>query len=59
MLEHRGESQSRDTELLAVLSHGLRASEVLGLNVGDYDGVRLTIREAKDDSTGTVPIRFS
>jgi len=43
-LEERGESQSRDTALLAVLNHGLRASEVWGLNVGDYDGVRLTIR---------------
>ncbi len=55
-LEYRGESQSRDTALLAVLSHGLRASEVLGLNVGDYGGMRLTIREAKDDNTGTVPL---
>jgi len=55
-LEYRGETQSRDTALLAILSHGLRASEVLGLNVDDYDGVRLTIREAKDDSTGTVPL---
>ena len=55
-LEYRKESQSRDRALLAVLSHGLRASEVSGLNVGDYDGVRLTIREAKDDSTGTVPL---
>ncbi|MBV8886610.1 MAG: site-specific integrase [Chroococcidiopsidaceae cyanobacterium CP_BM_RX_35] len=56
VLEYRGESQSRDKALLAVLSHGLRASEVLGLNVSDYDGVCLTIREAKDDSTGTVPL---
>lgn len=46
----------RDTALLAILSHGLRAGEVCGLNVGDYDGIRLTIRQAKDDSTGTVPL---
>lgn len=55
-LEARGETQGRDSALLAVLSHGLRAEEVVNLNVGDYDGVRLTIREAKDDSTGTVPL---
>ena len=42
VVEDRGESRSRDTALLAVLSHGLRASEAVGLNVGDYDGVRLT-----------------
>jgi integrase/recombinase XerD len=46
----------RDRALFAVLSHGLRAEEVVNLNVEDYDGVRLTIREAKDDSTGTVPL---
>lgn len=46
----------RDAALLGVLAHGLRAGEVAALNVGDYDGVRLTIRKGKDDSTGTVPL---
>ncbi len=55
-LEERGETQVRDRALMAVLSHGLRADEVVRLNVEDYDGVRVTIREAKDDSTGTVPL---
>jgi len=55
-LTQRGETQIRDFALIAVLSHGLRSSEVCGLNVGDYDGVRLHIRTAKDDSTGTVPL---
>ena len=55
-LGQRGETKLRDTALLAVLSHGLRAGEVCGLNVSDYDGVRLTICKAKDDSTGTVPL---
>lgn len=55
-LAQRGETQVRDTALLAVISHGLRASEVCGLNVGDYDGTRLRIRVAKADSTGTVPL---
>lgn len=56
VLVQRGETQGRDLALIAVLSHGLRASEVCGLNVGDYDGVRVYVREAKDDSTGTVPL---
>jgi integrase/recombinase XerD len=55
-LEKRGETEVRDRALLAVLGHGLRAEEVVNLNVEDYDGVRLMIREAKDDSTGTVPL---
>jgi integrase/recombinase XerD len=55
-LEVRGETEVRDCALLAVLGHGLRAEEVVNLNVADYDGVRLAIREAKDDSTGTVPL---
>ncbi|MBW4659716.1 MAG: tyrosine-type recombinase/integrase [Drouetiella hepatica Uher 2000/2452] len=55
-LEKRGETEMRDRSLLAVLSHGLRAEEVVNLNVEDFDGVRLTIRQAKDDSTGTVPL---
>jgi integrase/recombinase XerD len=55
-LEERGETEVRDRALLAVLSHGLRAEEVVNLNLGDYDGVRLTIRTAKNDSTGTVPL---
>ena len=55
-LEYRGVSQERDRALFAVLEHGLRAGEVSQLNIGDYDGVRLEIRRAKDDSTGKVPL---
>jgi integrase/recombinase XerD len=55
-LEQRGPFQLRDTALVAVLAHGLRACEVERLNLGDYDGVRLRVAEAKDDSTGTVPL---
>jgi integrase/recombinase XerD len=46
----------RNMALLAVLGHGLRAQEVSNLNIGDFDGQRLKIREAKADSKGTVPI---
>lgn len=55
-LERRGHSRLRDTALLAVLSHGLRAKEASHLNVEDYDGRRLHIREAKQGSTGRVPV---
>lgn len=48
--------QLRNAALLSILSHGLRAGEVAGLTVGDFDGKRLYIRVAKDDSTGTVPL---
>ncbi|MEO1131178.1 MAG: tyrosine-type recombinase/integrase [Cyanobacteria bacterium J06639_1] len=56
-IEWKEGTQERDRALVAVLLHGLRRSEVSALNVGDYDGVRLTIREAKADSTGRVPLR--
>jgi integrase/recombinase XerD len=46
----------RNMALLAVLRHGLRAQEVSNLNMADFDGQRLKIREAKADSKGTVPI---
>jgi integrase/recombinase XerD len=46
----------RNMALLAVLGHGLRAQEVSNLNIADFDGQRLKIREAKADSKGTVPI---
>jgi integrase/recombinase XerD len=46
----------RNMALLSVLSHGLRAQEVSNLNIGDFDGQRLKIREAKADSKGTVQI---
>jgi integrase/recombinase XerD len=55
-LERRGHSRLRDTTLLAVLGHGLRAEEASHLNVEDYDGKRLHIREAKQGSTGRVPL---
>lgn len=55
-LTQRGETEIRDRALLSVLEHGLRGSEVMALNIGDYDGTRLLIRQAKYDSVGTVPL---
>ncbi len=48
----------RNVALLSVLRHGLRAQEVSNLNLGDFDGQRVRIRQAKADSKGTVPIDF-
>lgn len=55
-LEQRGNLKLRDTALLAVLSHGLRAEEASQLNIEDYDGARLHIRKAKQGSIGKVPV---
>ena len=55
-LLYRGEMQVRDRAILAVLEHGLRAEEVSQLNISDYDGERVKIRQAKHDSTGSVPL---
>jgi integrase/recombinase XerD len=46
----------RNMALVSVLLHGLRAEEVSALNIEDYDGQRLRIREAKADSKGYVPL---
>ncbi|WP_242541941.1 tyrosine-type recombinase/integrase [Leptolyngbya sp. Cla-17] len=46
----------RNIALITVLLHGLRAEEVSMLNLEDYDGRRLRIREAKADSKGWVPL---
>jgi integrase/recombinase XerD len=46
----------RNMALLMVLGHGLRAAEASALNIGDYDGQRLKIQQAKADSKGIVPI---
>ena len=46
----------RNLAIFGLLLHGLRASEVCALNIGDYDGVRVDIKQAKAGSVGTVPL---
>jgi integrase/recombinase XerD len=46
----------RNRAIFGLLLHGLRASEVCALNIEDYDGIRVDIREAKAGSVGTVPL---
>ncbi|MEO0769150.1 MAG: tyrosine-type recombinase/integrase, partial [Cyanobacteria bacterium J06649_4] len=46
----------RDTAIFALLKHGLRAKEVSKLNVGDYGGQSVQVRDAKWRSDGAVPL---
>ncbi|WP_448571899.1 tyrosine-type recombinase/integrase [Trichothermofontia sp.] len=46
----------RDRALVSVLLHGLRAQSVSLLDVGNYDGLRLHVRQDKADSKGFVPL---
>lgn len=48
--------KERNRALWAVLLHGLRAEEVSNLNLVDYTGEELIVRQAKHDSTGEVPL---
>jgi integrase/recombinase XerD len=51
-----GSIPERNLAIVLVLLHGLRASEIVNLNLEDYDGQRLNIRQAKADSKGKVPL---
>ena len=56
-LSERGETAARDAAIFCLLFFaGLRANEVSGLNVGDFNGTEVVITEAKHDSTGRVPV---
>lgn len=56
-LDYLGETKQRDTALLHVLSHGLRAGEVVGLNVGAFDGKLLFVADSKNNEPRLVPLR--
>lgn len=50
------DSWIRDRALMWVLWHGLRASEVLALDLQDYDGQGLRVRTAKGGGIRNVPL---
>ena len=56
-LSYRGESEVRDHAILHVLAHGLRASEVSALDIRNYDGKGLGVKDAKWGSDGRVPLK--
>ncbi|EDX82794.1 Phage integrase, N-terminal SAM-like domain protein [Synechococcus sp. PCC 7335] len=58
-LEYRGQREqlsTRDTAIFELLKHGLRATEVSKLNIGDYNGQAVQVSKAKWRSDGTVPL---
>ncbi|WP_242065187.1 tyrosine-type recombinase/integrase [Nostoc sp. FACHB-133] len=56
-LELLGETKQRDTALVHILSHGLRAGEVVQLNVGSFDGKLLFLPDTKTNEPRLVPLR--
>ncbi len=55
-LAYRGQLCTRDTAIVWVLKHGLRASEISALNVGDYKEQALQVENAKWGSDGQAPL---
>ena len=58
-LDYRGQRESlsiRDTAIFELLKHGLRATEVSNLNIGDYNGQAIQVTGAKWRSDGAVPL---
>ena len=43
--------------LVNILSHGLRAGEIVALNVGAFDGKLLFLADTKTDEPRLVPLR--
>ncbi|QLE59732.1 site-specific integrase [Nostoc sp. TCL26-01] len=56
-LELLGETRQRDTALVHILSHGLRAGEIIQLNVGSFDGKLLFLPDTKTNEPRLVPLR--
>jgi integrase/recombinase XerD len=57
VLDYCGMTQARDTVLIHLLSHGLRAGEVVALNVGAFDGKLLFLADTKTNEPRLVPLR--
>lgn len=55
-LSFRGQLSVRDTAIIWVLKHGLRAAEVGTLNIGDYKQQAVQVEGAKWGSDGLVPL---
>lgn len=55
-LSYRGQLSVRDTAILGLLKHGLRATEVSKANIGDFRDQAIRIEDAKWGSDGIVPL---
>ncbi|BBD62904.1 phage integrase family protein (plasmid) [Nostoc sp. HK-01] len=56
-LELLGETKPRDTALVHILCHGLRAGEIVELNVGSFDGKLLFLPDTKTNEPRLVPLK--
>lgn len=57
VIDYLGETRERDTALVHLLSHGLRAGEIVALNVGAFDGKLLFIADTKNNEPRLVPLK--
>ncbi len=57
VINYLGETRERDTTLVHLLSHGLRAGEIVALNVGAFDGKLLFIADTKNNEPRLVPLK--
>jgi integrase/recombinase XerD len=55
-IAQRGTTQLRDLALIHLLSHGLRAGEVVAANISAFDGRLLTLTETKNKQPRRVPL---
>ena len=56
VLELEEKTRVRDRAIIAVLSHGLRASEASALNVEHWNGKILTVHRSKGQNVSEVPL---
>ncbi len=56
-LEFLGETKQRDTVLVHILNHGLRAGEIVSLNLAAFDGKLLFLADTKTNEPRLVPLR--
>ncbi len=57
VIEQLRETKPRDLALIHLLSHGLRAGEIVALNVGAFDGRLLFLADTKTNEPRLVPLR--
>ncbi len=55
-LSTEGATRIRDRAIVALLSHGLRASELSVLNVNHWNGKRLTVHRSKGQNISEIPL---
>ena len=57
VIDYLGNTQERDTALIHLLCHGLRAGEIVALNIAAFDGKLLFIADTKNNEPRLVPLK--